>query len=292
MLFKGSGVALVTPFKKDENINFDKLEELINLHIENKTDALIICATTGEGATLDSSEYIKMIKFCVKKVSKKIPVIVGSGSNNTKITIDKSRLAQDLGADGLLVVTPYYNKCNMEGLYLHYKKINDSVNIPIIMYNVPSRTGVDMSVEIILKLSKLKNICGIKEASQDICKVAKEIKNTSKDFCVYSGNDDQILPCLSIGGSGVISVFANIYPKEMHDICDYYFKGDLLSASKLYYRYLDFMEKLFIDVNPIPVKKAMNILGYDVGNCRLPLSNLNSKKTKTLKNEILNLKVK
>lgn len=290
MLFKGSGVALVTPFKKDYSINFEKLEELINLHIENKTDALIICATTGEGTTLNSLEYIKMIKFCVKKASKKIPVIVGSGSNNTKIAIEKSRLAQDLGADGLLVVTPYYNKCNMDGLYLHYKKINDSVNVPIIMYNVPSRTGVDISVDTIAKLSKLKNICGIKEASQDISKVAKEIKSVSKDFRVYSGNDDQILPCLSLGGSGVISVFANICPKEMHDICDYYFKEDLLSASKLYYHYLDFMEKLFIDVNPIPVKKAMNILGYDVGSCRLPLSNLNSKKTKMLKEEILNLK--
>lgn len=282
MLFKGSGVALITPLNQDGSINFKKFEELINFHIENKSDALIICGTTGEASTLNYDEYEEIVKFCVKKVNGKIPVIVGSGSNNTKIAIEKSKLATSLGADGLLIVTPYYNKCNMHGLYLHYKAINDSVNIPIILYNIPSRTGVNISYDILLKLSKLNNICAIKEASGNISQVAKMISLLPKNFLVYSGNDDQTLPVLSLGGHGVISVLANIYPRQMHDICKHFFDNNIEYARKIYYDYIDIMNKLFIDVNPIPVKKAMNILGYNVGECRLPLSCLKEEDIKVL----------
>ena len=271
MLFKGSGVALVTPFNEDLSVNYDKLKELINFHLENSTDAIIICGTTGESSTLSIDEFKEIVTFTVKEVNKKIPVIVGTGSNNTRAAIEKSIIAKKLGADGLLVVTPYYNKSTQEGLYLHYKAINDSVNIPIILYNVPSRTGVNILPETVLKLSELKNICGIKEASGDISQIARIISILPKDFFVYSGNDDQTLPILSLGGHGVISVFANIYPKEMHDICYSFFNNNIEISRQIHNKYLPLMKDLFIEVNPMPIKKAMNLLNFNVGECRLPL---------------------
>ena len=283
MLFKGSGVALVTPFNRDLSINYDETKRLINFHLENNTDALIICGTTGEGSTLTDNEFKEYVSFVVKEVNKKIPVIVGSGSNNTKKTIEKSKLAENLGADGLLVVTPYYNKCTQEGLYLHYKAINDEVSIPIILYNVPTRTCVNIAPQTVLKLSRLKNICAIKEANPDLSRISKLISILPSDFYVYSGNDDLTLPILSLGGKGVISVLANIYPKVMHDICYSFFNNDIANSSKLHYKYLEIMNNLFIEVNPMPIKEAMNILGYNVGTCRLPLCKMENENIEILK---------
>ena len=285
MLFKGSGVALITPFNKDLSINYEKLKELINYQIQNKTDAIIICGTTGESSTLSFDEFKEIVKFTIKEVSKKLPVIVGTGSNNTKTAIEKSKLAESLGADGLLIVTPYYNKCNEEGIIKHYTKIADSVNIPIILYNVPSRTGFNLLPNTVLKLSKHKNICGIKEASGNVSQVAKLSSILPSDFYIYSGNDDQILPVLSLGGKGVISVLANIYPKVVHDMCFNFFNNDFESAKKIQLNYLELINNLFIETNPIPIKSAMNYLNYD-GHLRLPLCNISNKNFEILKKSI------
>src|SRR5574344_1035990 len=252
MLFKGSGVALITPFKKNTNfVDYEKLEKLLDFHLNNNTDAIIICGTTGEGSTLEDDEFKKIISFTVKKINKRLPVIVGSGSNNTKIAIQKSQIAQSLGADGLLIVTPYYNKCTQDGLYMHYKKINDSVSIPIILYNVPSRTGMNILPETVLKLSKFKNICSIKEASVNISQISKIISIVPNDFYVYSGNDDQVVPIMSLGGKGVISVFANVCPKESHDLTEAMLQGNMKKGAELQLKYLELMNDLFMDVNPI-----------------------------------------
>ena len=282
MLFKGSGVALVTPFDKKNNVNYIKLEELINFHLANKTDAIIVCGTTGESSTLSENEKKEIIKFVVEKVNGKIPVIAGTGSNSTKTAIEMSKFAQDVGCDGLLIVTPYYNKCSQEGLYKHYKEISNNVSIPIILYNVPSRTGVNITPETVLRLSRIKNICGIKEASGNISQVAKIISLVNNEFFVYSGNDDQTLPILSLGGMGVISVAANIYPQKMHDLCYNYFDNNVKKARKMQFELLKVMEKLFIDVNPIPIKEVMNILGFNVGDVRLPLCKMSKEKIEEL----------
>lgn len=282
MLFKGSGVALVTPFDKKNNVNYIKLEELINFHLTNKTDAIIVCGTTGESSTLSENEKKEVIKFVVDKVNGKIPVIAGTGSNSTKTAIEMSKFAQDVGCDGLLIVTPYYNKCSQEGLYKHYKEISNNVSIPIILYNVPSRTGVNITPETVLRLSRIKDICGIKEASGNISQVAKIISLVNNEFFVYSGNDDQTLPILSLGGMGVISVAANIYPQKMHDLCYNYFDNNVKKARKIQFELLKVMEKLFIDVNPIPIKEVMNILGFNVGDVRLPLCKMSKEKIEEL----------
>lgn len=284
MLFKGSGVALVTPFNEDLSINYDKLKELIHFHLENNTDAIIICGTTGESSTLSIDEFKKIVSFTVKEVNKKIPVIVGTGSNNTSVAVKKSVIAQELGADGLLVVTPYYNKCTDDGLYLHYKEINDNVNIPIILYNVPSRTCVNININVLIKLSKLKNICALKEACPDLSRISKELSLLPDDFYIYSGNDDLTLPILSLGGKGVISVIANIYPNEMHNLCSLCFDSNLKDARKFHFDNLKLMNLLFCEVNPVPIKNAMNIMGYNVGKCRLPLGNINSNNYQDLSN--------
>lgn len=275
MLFEGSGVALVTPFNEDLSINYDKLKELIHFHLENNTDAIILCGTTGESSTLSIDEFKKIVSFTVKEVNKKIPVIVGSGSNNTSIAVKKSVIAQELGADGLLVVTPYYNKCTDDGLYLHYKEINDNVNIPIILYNVPSRTCVNINMDVLIKLSKLKNIRALKEACPDLSRVSKELLQLPNDFYIYSGNDDLTLPILSLGGKGVISVIANIYPSQMHNLCKSCFNNNFKEARKIHFNNLNLMNLLFCEVNPVPIKSAMNIMGYNVGKCRLPLGDIN-----------------
>lgn len=284
MLFEGSGVALVTPFNEDLSINYDKLKELIHFHLENNTDAIILCGTTGESATLSIDEFKEIVSFTVKEVNKKIPVIVGSGSNNTSVAVKKSVIAQELGADGLLVVTPYYNKCTDDGIYLHYKEINDNVNIPIILYNVPSRTCVNINIDVLIKLSKLKNICALKEAYPDLSRISKELLQLPDDFYIYSGNDDLTLPILSLGGNGVISVIANIYPNEMHNLCKFCLNNNFKEAKKIHFNNLNLMNLLFCEVNPVPIKSAMNIMEYNVGKCRLPLGDININNYEKLNN--------
>lgn len=291
MLFKGSGVALITPFDKYNKVNYEKLDELIDFHLKNNTDAIIVCGTTGESSTLSNEEKKDVIKYVVEKVNKKIPVIAGTGSNNTKVAIEMSKYSQSIGADGLLIVTPYYNKCTQEGLFLHYKEIANNTSLPIILYNVPSRTGVNISVDTIIKLSKIDNIVGIKEASCNISQVSAILAKTNKDFCVYSGNDDQVLPLLSLGSVGVISVLANIFPKEVHDLCYNFFDGNLEESRKIQFKYLDLINSLFVQVNPIPIKEAMNFLKYDVGNCRLPLCDMDNSQKNILHQNLLKFKL-
>ena len=284
VVFKGSGVALITPMHADGSVNFDTLERLIEFHLENKTDAIITCGTTGESATMSDDERAAVIKFTVEKVAGRIPVIAGTGSNNTAHALEMSRQAQELGVDALLVVTPYYNKTSQKGLIEHYTHIADNVDLPIILYNVPSRTGVSIQPETYLELSKHPNIVATKEANGDLSAIAKTIALCGENLGVYSGNDDQILPILSLGGLGVISVFANVCPRECHEIHEQYFSGNIDEARKLFLRVNELMNLLFCDVNPIPVKEAMNKLGFECGRCRLPLSTL----TESNKNKLVN----
>lgn len=291
MLFKGSGVALITPFDKYNKINYDKLNELIEYHIKNGTDAIIVCGTTGESATLSNDEKKDLIEYVIKKVNKKIPVIAGTGSNNTKIAIEMSKFAQSVGADGILLVTPYYNKCTQEGLYLHFKEIASKVNLPIILYNVPSRTGVNILPSTVERLSHIKNIVGIKEASSDISQITKIASLVNiNEFYIYSGNDDQILPILSLGGAGVISVLANIYPKEVHDLCYSFFNNDIDKSRNMQFEFLDIIKSLFLEVNPIPIKEAMNLLNFKVGKCRLPLTSMNKSNLEELNKSLSKIK--
>lgn len=289
-MFKGSGVAIITPFTKNNKINYTKFAELIEYQIKNQTDAIVVCGTTGEASTLSENEKKELINFTVEVVKKRIPVIAGTGGNNTSNVVTLSKYAQKVGADGLLIVTPYYNKCTQNGLYLHYKEISDNANIPIILYNVPSRTGVNIEIETLVKLSNLPNIIGIKEASSNISQIMDIFSRIDKKFLVYSGNDDQILPILSLGGQGVISVLANIYPKETHDICYEFFNGNIDVSRQLQFKYLDLIKSLFKEVNPIPIKEALNYLGYDVGKCRLPLCDMSTKNKDLLINNILKIK--
>lgn len=292
MIFKGSGVALITPFDDENNINYKKLEQLLEFQIENKTDAIIICGTTGESATLSFDEKKQLIKYTVEVVNKRIPVIAGTGSNNTKFAIELSEYAKQVDADGLLIVTPYYNKCSKQGLYEHYKAISDNVDLPIIAYNVPSRTGLNIDADTLVKLSKIKNVVAIKEASSNISQISEMFSKISNNFSIYSGNDDQIVPILSLGGLGVISVLANILPKQTHDICYNYFNGSIDLAKNMQLKYFDIIKKLFIEVNPAPIKEAMNYLGYNVGKTRLPLCELTADDKKLLKESLNNLALK
>lgn len=285
-IFKGSGVAIITPF--DENgVNFSKLEELIEWHIKNSTDAIIICGTTGEASTMTDTERKKAIKFTVDKVNGRIPVIAGTGSNNTKAAIEYSKWVESIGVDGLLIITPYYNKTTQKGLVEHFKEIDKNVNTPIILYNVPSRTGMNITPSTLLKISaECKNVVAIKEASGNISQIA-EMKALLRDTIdIYSGNDDQIIPVMSLGGIGVISVVANILPKEIHDMCKYYMEGKFEKALKIQLDSLALTNALFIETNPIPVKTAMNILGMSVGDLRLPLCSMSENNLATLKNEL------
>lgn len=276
VIFKGAGVALITPMNADGSVNYDTLESLIEFQIKNGTDAIISCGTTGESATLSAKEKQEVIKFTIKQVAGRIPVIAGTGSNNTENALKSSLEAEELGADGLLIVTPYYNKTSQSGLIKHYLTIANKVNTPIILYNVPSRTGLNIKPETCLELSKHPNICSIKEASGDISQVAKISALCQDDLSIYSGNDDQIVPVLSLGGLGVISVFSNICPKECHNIVKEYLEGNVTESKDLQLKYLELMNAMFCDVNPIPVKEAMNLMGYNAGNCRLPLDKLSS----------------
>lgn len=275
-MLKGAITALITPFKNNR-INYSKMEELIEYQIENQIDGIVVCGTTGESSTLSETEKKKLIKFSVDIADGRIPVIAGTGCNDTKKSIYMSKYAEDAGADFLLLVSPYYNKTTQTGLIRHYEMIADSTSIPNIIYNVPGRTGLNISAETTIKLSEHQNILGIKEASGNIPQAMEIIQKCSEDFLVFSGNDDIIVPMLSIGSFGVISVLSNILPKETHDICKYYEEGETEKAKSLQLTYLDLIQKLFIEVNPIPIKEAMNLLGFNVGNPRLPLVNMSKK---------------
>lgn len=284
IVFKGSGVALITPMHADGSVNFDTLDKLIEFQLENQTDAIITCGTTGESATMSDADREAVIKFTVEKVAGRVPVIAGTGSNNTGHALKMSKQAQTLGVDALLVVTPYYNKTSQKGLVEHYTYIADNVDLPIVLYNVPSRTGVSIQPETYLALSKHPNIVATKEANGDLSAVAKTIALCGDNLMVYSGNDDQIIPILSLGGLGVISVFANVCPHECHEILEKYFTGNLEDARNIFLHANDLMNQLFCDINPIPVKEALNIIGFECGRCRLPLSTL----TEANKNELVN----
>lgn len=273
IIFEGCGTAIATPF--DENgINFDKFKRLLESQIENDIDAIIVCGTTGEAATMSLEEKKETMKFAINVVANRTKVICGTGSNNTKDAILMSQYAESIGADGILVVTPYYNKTTQKGLIEHYKAISSSVSIPIIMYNVPSRTGVNIAPETCFELSKIENIVAIKEASGNLSQVAKIASLCKENLTIYSGNDDQILPVLSLGGKGVISVLSNIMPKYTHDLVRNYLEGKVLDATKMQLEIIDLIDMLFVEVNPIPVKYALNLMGYSYGVPRMPLIEL------------------
>lgn len=284
-LFTGSGVAIVTPFTND-GIDFIKLGELLDFHVANHTDAIIICGTTGEASTMHDPEHMAAIEFAVRHISGRLPVIAGTGSNYTHHSIELSKYAQSVGADGLLQVTPYYNKTTQRGLFQHFKAIADSVKIPIILYNVPSRTGLNIDIGTLKELAKIENITSIKEASGNISYLS-EIAAAVPELDIYSGNDDMVVPAMSVGGIGVISVAANIIPKQMHDMCQLYIDGDVKAAAMLQLGALDLINKLFIEVNPIPIKTAMNLLGYGVGGLRLPLYDMSESNLDMLKNALV-----
>ncbi len=282
-IFTGAGVAIVTPMYDNGKVNFDKLGELIEFQIEGGTDAIIICGTTGESSTLTHEEHLEAIKYTVDKVAKRIPVVAGTGSNCTETTIYLSQEAEKFGADGLLIVTPYYNKATQKGLIAHYTAIANAVSIPLIMYNVPSRTGCNILPETAAYLAKnVENITGIKEATGNIAQVAKTMQLAGDDLDLYSGNDDQIVPIMSLGGKGVISVLSNVAPRETHEIVSKYLEGDVKGSCALQLRALPLVNALFSEVNPIPVKAALNLMGKEVGPLRMPLTTMEEENQKKL----------
>ena len=285
-IFTGSAVALITPFNPDGSVNFEKLKELIDFHLAHKTDALVVCGTTGEASTLTDEDQVECIRVAAEHVNKKVPVIAGAGSNDTAHAVNLAKACENAGADGLLLVTPYYNKTTQRGLIQHYTTVANAVNIPIILYNVPGRTGMSITPETCAELSKISNIVAVKEASGDISEVAKVAKLCGPDFDIYSGNDDQTLPILSLGGKGVISVTANVIPDEMHDLCEAYFNHETEKARDLQINILGLCDALFCEVNPIPVKGAMNMLGFGVGECRLPLYEMSDDHKSFVKKEL------
>ena len=270
-IFTGAGVAIITPMLEDGSVDYAGLAKNIDFQIENGTDAIIICGTTGESSTLDDKEHRECIRFAVEHTHNRIPVIAGTGSNDTKYAIELSQEAQELGANGLLIVTPYYNKTTQRGLVAHYNAIADSVDLPIILYNVPSRTGVGFDVSTVAALAEHKNIAAIKEASGNIGYTAKVAAKCGDKIDIYSGNDDMIVPIMSLGGKGVISVLSNVMPKETHQMTQYCLENNFAAAAKLQLEYLNLINKLFIEVNPIPVKDALNQMGMPSGSCRMPL---------------------
>ena len=285
-VFKGSAVAIITPFTADGRaVNYDVLAEIIDDQIAGGTDAIVICGSTGEAATMTEMEHVEAIKFTVEYTKKRVPVIAGTGSNSTETAIWLSEKAVEYGADALLLVSPYYNKATQEGLYLHYRAVAEaSGGTPLLLYNVPSRTGVNILPETIAKLVKdVPNVAGVKEASGNISQIGKLMALTNGNIELYSGNDDQVVPILALGGLGVISVVANVAPRAMHDMCFRFFEGDIAGAAKLQRRTQELFEQLFIEVNPIPVKKAMNLLGYAAGPLRMPLTELTPAHTESLK---------
>lgn len=288
-VFTGAGVAIVTPFTKDNKVDFKKLGELIEFQIANKTDAVVVCATTGESATLDYEEHVETIKFTVDAVNKRIPVIASTGSNATEYSARLSNEAEKAGADALLSVTPYYNKTSQRGLVRHYNFIADRVSAPIIIYNVPSRTGLNITPETYYELSRHPRIVGVKEANGDVSALAKTVGLCADDLDVYSGNDDQITAFMSLGAKGVISVLSNVAPKAVHDVVVKYLEGDFVESRRLQLEYLELCNALFCDVNPIPVKEAMNLMGMEVGECRLPLCRTTDESREKIENALKKL---
>ncbi len=283
VVFTGTGVAIVTPFTADGKVNFNKLAELLEFHVANKTDAIVICGTTGEGSTLDHDEHSEAIKFTVDVINKRIPVIAGTGSNDTNYAVKLSNEAEKAGVDALLSVTPYYNKTSQRGLVQHYNFIADRTSAPIILYNVPSRTGVNIKPETYLELSKHPRIVATKESNGDISAIAQTIALCGDELSIYSGNDDQVAAIMAMGGKGSISVLSNILPEVAHNIPAKYLEGDFVGGRNLQLEYLQLCNDLFIDVNPIPIKEAMNMMGFDVGPCRLPLYEMTDSAKATLR---------
>ena len=281
-IFKGCGTAISTPFTED-GVNFEEFKRLLEEQVKNNVDAIIVCGTTGESATMTEQERKDTIKCAIDTVAGRVKAIAGTGANNTKAAVEMSKYAEEVGADGLLVVTPYYNKTTQAGLIAHYRVIAEAVKLPIIMYSVPSRTGVNINPETCLELSKIENIVAIKEASGNISQVAKIAALCGDNLDIYSGNDDQIIPILSLGGKGVISVLSNVMPKYTHDMTDKYFNGEVEEAAKMQLRVIDLIDALFAEVNPIPVKYALNLMGYDFGKPRLPLIELSEKNQEKMK---------
>ena len=286
-IFTGAGVALITPMNEDGSVNYEKLRELLEFHVANKTEAIIICGTTGEASTLSDEEHLECIRFACEVINKRIPVIAGTGSNCTQSAIELSKEAEKSGVDGLLLVTPYYNKATQNGLKAHYKAIAKEVNVPIILYNVPSRTGTRLAPQTVVDLChEVPNIVGVKDATGDISEVAELMSLAKGTVDVYSGNDDQIVPVLSLGGKGVISVLSNILPKETHDMVASYLEGDVAKSCEMQLKYFDLVKALFCEVNPIPVKKALNLMGMEVGSLRLPLTEMEDANAKRLEEEM------
>lgn len=282
-IFKGAGVAIITPMKENLEVNYDKLDEILEEQIANKTDAIIICGTTGESATMTEREHADVIKFAIERVNHRIPVIAGTGSNCTATAVQLSKEAAEDGADGLLLVTPYYNKATQNGLIKHYTTIVNEAKVPSILYNVPSRTGCGIQPATVAELVKNEYIVGIKEASGDIGNVAKIMHMCDGNIDLYSGNDDQVVPLLSLGGIGVISVLSNVAPAYVHDMCYKFFEGDIAGSCKMQLDALPLVDALFCEVNPIPVKAAMNMLGKECGPLRGPLTELEPQHKEVLK---------
>lgn len=274
-IFTGAGVAIVTPMNADGTVNYESFRKLIEFQIENSTDAIIVCGTTGEASTLSHEEHLDVIKYCVEVVAGRVPVVAGTGSNCTETAIYLSTEAEKYGVDGLLLVSPYYNKATQNGLYAHFKAVADAVKVPVILYNVPSRTGCNILPETVVRLCKdVENIVGVKEASGNISQIAHLAAIADGCVDIYSGNDDQIVPVMSLGGIGVISVLSNVAPKQTHEICQKYFDGDVKGSCKMQLEALELCNALFCEVNPIPVKKALNLMGMEAGTLRMPLSEM------------------
>lgn len=287
-IFTGAGVALVTPTYADGSVNFDKLKELIEFQIANETDALIICGTTGEASTLSDEVQIECVRFSKEVTNGRVPVIAGAGSNDTAHCIALAQGCEKAGADAVLLVTPYYNKATQKGLILHYTAVANSISIPVILYNVPGRTGCNIAPKTVYELSKVKNIVAIKEASGNFSQIAEIAALCGPDFDIYSGNDDQIVPMLALGAKGVISVLSNVAPKNTHDMVAKFMAGDVAGAAKLQLDAIELINALFCEVNPIPVKAALNLMGYEVGPCRLPLCDMEEKNLETLRTALKN----
>ena len=290
-IFKGSGVAIITPFNEDKTVDFETFEKLIEFQIANKTDAIVVCGTTGEASTLSEEEHISVVKFCVEKVAGRVPVISGAGSNSTRHSLNLCKKCEEIGVDGLLIVTPYYNKTTQKGIINHYKILAESVSLPIILYSVPSRTGLNIEPKTVLELSKIENIVGIKEASGNISQVVEIASICPKDFYIYSGNDNQILPILSVGGKGVISVLANVAPENTHNMVSSYLNGDFEKSINLQLDCIKLVNYLFCEVNPIPVKTALALMGFGKVNFREPLLEMEERDLENLKKAMKEYKI-
>ena len=295
-IFTGAGVALITPMNADGSVNYEKLREMVEFQIENQTDAIIVCGTTGEASTLTNEEHLECIRFCCEVTKKRIPVIAGTGSNCTASAAYLSKEAEKAGADALLLVTPYYNKCTQNGLMAHFKQIAGAVDLPILLYNIPGRTGVKIAPETVVALCRdVDNIVGVKDATGDISEVASVLSLAKKEGIevdLYSGNDDQIVPVLSLGGKGVISVLSNVIPRDTHEMTASYFDGDVKKSMELQLKYFDLIGALFCEVNPIPVKKAMNLMGMEVGPLRAPLTEMEEEHAARLAEEMKRVGIK